>query len=64
MIGYTGAVAAAPAEHPEILERIFDLSCIIPAAGLIVTAVVLLLLYPLNKKRVDENVATLSARHG
>lgn len=62
MIGYTAAVAERPADYPEILDSIFDLSCIIPAVGLAAVAGALFIIYPLNKKRVEENVALLEER--
>ncbi len=60
MIGYTQATAF----DPEITNGIFNLSCIIPAAGLAAVALALFFIYPLNKKRVDENVAELAKRRG
>ena len=62
MIGYTAAVAENPSAYPEILDGIFELSCIIPAIGLAAVAVALIIIYPLNKKRVEENVAALAER--
>lgn len=62
MIGYTAAVAENPSAYPGILDSIFRLSCIIPAVGLAAVAVALMLIYPLNKKRVEENVAALAER--
>lgn len=61
-IGYSSAVAANPAAYPEIVNNIFNLSCIIPAAGMAAVAVALLLIYPLNKSRVDFNAAELASR--
>ena len=61
-IGYSDKVAANPSAYPDILDGIFNLSCIIPAVGLIAVAVALLIIYPLNKKRVEENVAILESR--
>ncbi len=60
MIGYTQATAF----DPEVTNGIFNLSCIIPAAGLAAVALALLFIYPLNKQRVDENVAELAKRRG
>lgn len=62
MIGYSDKVAASPSDYPDILDGIFNLSCIIPAIGLAAVAVALLVIYPLNKKRVEENVAELQSR--
>lgn len=60
MIGYTQATAF----DPEVTSGIFNLSCIIPAAGLAAVALALLFIYPLDKKRVEENVAELARRRG
>ena len=61
-IGYTADVAVNPTAYPEILNSIFNLSCIIPAIGLAAMAAALAVIYPLNKKRVEENVAILADR--
>ncbi len=58
MIGYTQETAFDPA----ITNGIFNLSCIIPAVGLAAVSLALLFIYPLNKKRVEENVAELEKR--
>lgn len=57
-IGYTEATAFEPA----VTERIFRISCIIPAAGLAAVALALIFIYPLNKTKVEANVAELAAR--
>ncbi len=61
-IGYTDAVALSPSSYPEVLEKIFDLSCLIPAGGLAAVALALIFIYPLNKARVEANVAELKRR--
>jgi GPH family glycoside/pentoside/hexuronide:cation symporter len=61
-IGYNQTVAADPAAYPEVINQIFNWSCLIPAVGLILVALALLLIYPLSKKKVEENVAALAAR--
>lgn len=58
MIGYTQKTAFDPA----VTSGIFNLSCIIPAAGLAAVSLALLFIYPLGKKRVEENVAELARR--
>lgn len=60
MIGYTKDTAF----DPEITSAIFNMSCIIPIIGLVAVALALIFVYPLNKKKVEENVATLKARRG
>lgn len=60
LIGYSQITAF----DPVITEKIFMLSCIIPAIGLAAVAVALIVIYPLNKKRVEENCAELARRRG
>lgn len=60
MIGYTQATAF----DPVITERIFKLSCIAPIIGFTLVAVFLWFIYPLNKRRVEENVEVLARRRG
>lgn len=60
LIGYTSATAF----DPEVVNGIFNISCIIPIVGLVAVAVVLAFIYPLNKKRVEENVIELKKRRG
>lgn len=62
MIGYSNAVAASPADYPEVLGNIFNLACIIPAIGLIAVALSLIFIYPLTKSKVDANVVELARR--
>lgn len=57
-IGYSEATAFDPA----VTEGIFRISCIIPALGLAAVALALMLIYTLNKKKVEANVAELAAR--
>lgn len=58
MIGYTQQTAF----DPVVTDKIFYLSCIIPIIGFALVAVSLLLVYPLSKKRVQENCAELARR--
>lgn len=58
MIGYTQESAF----DPVVTKGIFNLSCIIPAIGLGAVALSLFFIYPLNKKRVEENVLILEQR--
>lgn len=62
MIGYSKAVAADPSAYPQVLSGIFNLSCIIPAVGLIAVALALIFIYPLTKSKVEANVAELARR--
>ncbi len=58
MIGYTEATAF----DPVVTEKIFNISCIVPAVGLAAVALALFFIYPLSKKKVEENVEVLRAR--
>lgn len=59
-IGYTQATAFDPA----VTTKIFQASCIVPGVGLILVALALMFLYPLNKAKVDANIAELKRRRG
>ena len=60
MVGYTPKTSFDPA----VTEGIFKISCIVPIIGLAAVALALLFIYPLNKKRVEANVAELARRRG
>lgn len=60
LIGYTEATAF----DPNVVNGIFNISCIVPIIGMVAVALALLFIYPLNKKRVDANVAELKKRRG
>ena len=64
MIGYTQEVGLNPGAHLDIMERVFDWSCLIPAVGLGAVALALMMIYPLNKSRVEANAAELARRRG
>lgn len=59
-IGYSQAVQYDPWAHPQVMDGMFSLSCLIPVAGLTAVAVVLWLVYPLNKERVRANARKLA----
>ena len=60
LAGYSTATAFDPA----VTESIFKISCIVPIIGLTTVALALIFIYPLNKKRVESNVAELARRRG
>ena len=62
LIGYTAAVAENPSQYPDVLNGIYNISCLVPAAGFLLMALALIFVYPLGKKKVDQNIATLKAR--
>ena len=58
MIGYTAETQFDPA----VTEGIFNLSCLVPAVGFLLLGLLTQILYPLNKKRVENNVKILAER--
>lgn len=60
MIGYNGKLAVQP---DPVKDGIYNISTLVPAIGFILLAIVLQFLYPLNKKRVEENVKILAEKH-
>lgn len=60
VIGYS----AATAFNPEVVNGIFNMTCIIPTIGFVGIALVLMFLYPLSKNRVEANVLELKKRRG
>ena len=59
MIGYSEVTAFEPA----VTQGIYNLSCLVPAIGFVLLAIVLQFAYPLNKKRVEENAKVLAERN-
>ncbi|MBE6024330.1 MAG: MFS transporter [Cellulosilyticum sp.] len=57
-IGYTTATAF----NPDVLDGIYNITCLVPAGSFIALTVVTILMYPLSKKRVDANTAELRRR--
>lgn len=57
-VGYTEATAY----DPDVVNGIFNISCLVPAAGFLLVALALIFLYPLNKKQVEANCAELARR--
>ncbi len=58
LIGYEGGKEISNA----VREGIYNISCLIPAVGILLMALVFWFLYPLKKSRVDQNVALLKAK--
>lgn len=58
MIGYSQATAF----DENVVKGIYNMTCLVPAVGFILLAIVLKFLYPLNKKRVEENARILAEK--
>lgn len=59
IIGYE---SAATVQSPGVLNGLYATATLIPAIGFFVVALLLWFVYPLNKKKVEENVAILENR--
>ncbi|MBQ6786687.1 MAG: MFS transporter [Lachnospiraceae bacterium] len=57
-IGYSQATAF----DPEVTKGIYNLTCLVPAVGFVLLAVVLFFLYPLNKSRIENNARELEKK--
>lgn len=55
IVGYTTATAF----DPKVIDGIYNVTCLMPAAGMTLLLLALIFLYPLNKKRVEANAAKL-----
>ena len=63
LIGYQTATGnEVIVQTQEVKNGIFDLTCLIPAVGFVLLAIVLYWLYPLNRKRVEENARILAQK--
>nr|MBP3598183.1 MFS transporter [Eubacterium sp.] len=60
VIGYT----AETQFDPEVTKGIYNMTCLVPAIGYVLLAIVLIFLYPLGKKRVEENARILAEKRG
>ena len=62
-IGYqTSQGAQSVVQAPEVQEGIYSLATLIPGTSYLLAGLVLLFLYPLSKKRVEENNRVLESR--
>ncbi len=57
-IGYTTETAF----DPVVTKGIYDITCLVPAIGYVLLALVLIFLYPLNKARVERNAKFLAEK--
>ena len=61
-IGY--AEGSNTGQAPAVLDGIYNIATLVPAILYIIVGVSLIFIYPLGKKKVLENIATLKARKG
>lgn len=58
-IGYSKATAF----DPDVVQGIYNITCLAPAIGFVLLAIVLKFFYPLTKARVENNVKVLAEKH-
>ncbi len=58
IIGYSTATQT----DPTVTSGIFNIACLAPVIGFVVVTIILVFVYPLDKKTVDKNIETLKAR--
>ena len=58
MIGYSKETAF----DPGVVKGIYNITCLAPAVGFILLALILWFLYPLNKARVESNARVLAEK--
>ncbi len=62
-IGYnSNAIDQGIGQTAAVKDGIFNITTLVPALGFLLLALVLIFWYPLHKKQVDKNVATLAAK--
>ncbi len=57
-IGYSQATAF----DPDVVKGIYNITCLVPAIGYVLLALVLLFLYPLGRERVEKNAKILAQK--
>lgn len=60
LAGYSTATAF----EPDVVNRIYDITCMVPAIGFALLALALKFLYPLSRKQVEYNTKILSEKRG
>ncbi len=60
IIGYSQGTAY----DGDVVKGIYNITCLAPAIGFILLALSLIFLYPLNRKRVEENAKLLAKKNG
>ncbi|WP_203650252.1 MFS transporter [Secundilactobacillus yichangensis] len=62
-IGYKSSTSGGVTQTTEVVDKIYHLATGIPTVCLLVAALLLIFFYPLSKKRVKQNAATLAKIH-
>ena len=47
-----------------MIDGIYNITCLVPAAGFLLLALALKFLYPLDRKKVEENTRILKEKRG
>ena len=62
LIGYVSSTENV-VQSPEVVERIYTVSTLIPAICYFVVALILIFWYPLSKRKIAENQRIIKERH-
>ncbi len=62
-LGWIGFDSAVSVQSPSVVSGIYTISTLIPAVLYLTVALVLIFIYPLGKKQVVKNIATLKERN-
>ncbi|RRG02720.1 MAG: MFS transporter [Lactobacillus sp.] len=62
-VGYVSSTKGGATQTTEVVNKLYDLATGIPTVLLAVATLILLFIYPLNKKKIAENVAKLAKIH-
>ena len=58
MIGYT----AATAQDKNVADGIYNITCLVPATGLLLFTITIIFVHPLGKNQVEQNVTYLKTK--
>ncbi len=62
LIGYISATENV-VQRPEVVERIYSVSTLVPAICYLLVGLILLFFYPLSRRRIEDNQRILKERH-
>ena len=48
---------------PGVVDGIYNITCLVPMIGFALNGLILMTIYPLSKKKVEENAEILRVRH-
>ena len=61
LLGFVG-YSTATAFDKNVVDGIYNITCLVPLVGFVLLALALIFVYPLNKKKVEANIAFLKEK--